>query len=118
MNNGEIECENVHNVDNSPKCCETENNMDNGSVMGSKDDNNELYKSTYKFVTTQKSDDLNRELDFVPTIATKDGNEFVIFDEKPVQNGSLRWNLTVCGHFVGMKMLYNELKYNLMRVWG
>ncbi|PWA62462.1 DUF4283 domain-containing protein [Artemisia annua] len=89
-----------------------------GITKGSKEDNNELRKPTYASVTTKKSDDLNRDLDFVPTIVIEDGHDFVIFDEELVQNGSLRWNLTVCGHFVGMKMLYNELKYNLMRVWG
>ena len=49
-----FECENVHNVDNvnnSPKCCENENNIDNGSVKRSKDDNNELHKPTYASVT-------------------------------------------------------------------
>ena len=65
-------------------------------VNCSKDDNNELHKPTYASVNTKKSDDLNRDLNFVPTIVTKDGNEFVVFDEELVQNGSLRWNLTVC----------------------
>ncbi|GJY63848.1 hypothetical protein Tco_0465308, partial [Tanacetum coccineum] len=50
---------------------------------------------------------LNRNLEFEPTV-TENGAEFVIFDEEMVKTGSLKWNLTVCGHFVGMKMPYNE----------
>ncbi|GKB83822.1 RNA-directed DNA polymerase, eukaryota, reverse transcriptase zinc-binding domain protein [Tanacetum coccineum] len=35
--------------------------------------------------------------------------------EDLVQLGSEKWNLTICGYFVGMKMSYYELKYNLAR---
>ncbi|PWA79019.1 ATPase, F1/V1/A1 complex, alpha/beta subunit, Zinc knuckle CX2CX4HX4C [Artemisia annua] len=31
---------------------------------------------------------------------------------------SRKWMLTLCGHFVGCKMSYYELKYNISRMWG
>ncbi|GJR62663.1 hypothetical protein Tco_1504825 [Tanacetum coccineum] len=60
---------------------------------------------------------LNRNLYFEPTL-TEGDNEFVIFDEELVNHGSLKWKFTICGHFVGMRMSYNELKYKLVRMWS
>ncbi|GKA91848.1 ty3-gypsy retrotransposon protein [Tanacetum coccineum] len=51
-------------------------------------------------------------LDFVTTKVCVDGAEFVIFDEEIVAKGSLKWNLTVCGKFVGCWMYENELRNN------
>ncbi|GKB02678.1 probable L-cysteine desulfhydrase, chloroplastic [Tanacetum coccineum] len=73
-------------------------------------------KGTYAFMASSNAA-LDKTLDFVPTL-NENGNEFVIFDEELVSNESLKWNLNICGHFVGMKMSYNELRYNLVRMWG
>ncbi|GKE44554.1 RNA-directed DNA polymerase, eukaryota, reverse transcriptase zinc-binding domain protein, partial [Tanacetum coccineum] len=34
------------------------------------------------------------------------------------EEGSRKWQLAVCGHFVGCNMPLGELKYNLRRMWG
>ncbi|GJX99348.1 RNA-directed DNA polymerase, eukaryota, reverse transcriptase zinc-binding domain protein [Tanacetum coccineum] len=54
----------------------------------------------------------------VKGVRVKGDSEFVIFDEELVNHGSLKWKFTISGHFVGMKMSYNELKYNLVRMWS
>ncbi|GJQ99422.1 RNA-directed DNA polymerase, eukaryota, reverse transcriptase zinc-binding domain protein [Tanacetum coccineum] len=46
------------------------------------------------------------------------GNEFVIFDEELINDGSKRWQLTLCGFFVGFKMRIGELRYNVKRMWS
>ncbi|GJR37132.1 RNA-directed DNA polymerase, eukaryota, reverse transcriptase zinc-binding domain protein [Tanacetum coccineum] len=73
-------------------------------------------KATYAAMTSNNAL-CSRNLDYEPTLNEGD-NEFVIFDEEMVNQGSLKWKFTVCGHFVGMKMSYNELKYNLVRMWS
>ncbi|GJX78366.1 hypothetical protein Tco_0325177 [Tanacetum coccineum] len=64
-------------------------------------------KPAYDSIASQNNAESSRKLDFEPTLI-ENGNKFVIFDEELVENGSLKWKLTVCGHFVGMKMPYNE----------
>ncbi|GJW94747.1 hypothetical protein Tco_0174419 [Tanacetum coccineum] len=57
-----------------------------------------------------KHDDLPKNLNYVPTLITESGNEVVIFDEVLVNKGSERWNLTLCGQFVGFDMNIRELR--------
>ncbi|PWA54185.1 hypothetical protein CTI12_AA436950 [Artemisia annua] len=58
------------------------------------------------------------------TVSDKDdgdkltNTEFVIFDEEIVIEGSMKWELSACGYFVGWKMTMLELSYNLFRMWG
>nr|GEV45554.1 hypothetical protein [Tanacetum cinerariifolium] len=82
-------------------------------------ENTRIHYSTnsYAAITSKNNNDTNKKLDFVPTLV-EDGNEFVIFDEELVKNESEKWNLAICGHFIGMRMPYLELKYNLVRMWG
>ena len=35
-----------------------------------------------------------------------------------IDEGCKKWELTLCGYFVGHKMSINELRYNLRRMWG
>ncbi|GKD79273.1 RNA-directed DNA polymerase, eukaryota, reverse transcriptase zinc-binding domain protein [Tanacetum coccineum] len=39
-------------------------------------------------------------------------------NEELVEEGSKKWKLTLCGYFVGYKMSYMELRYNLFKMWG
>ncbi|GKC47082.1 RNA-directed DNA polymerase, eukaryota, reverse transcriptase zinc-binding domain protein [Tanacetum coccineum] len=81
------------------------------------DDN--LSKSSHSsYASVVKNDDIPNSLDFIPTVITETGNEVVIFDEEIVKQGSERWCLTVCGHFVGYDMYISELRYNIRRMWG
>ncbi|GKA73645.1 RNA-directed DNA polymerase, eukaryota, reverse transcriptase zinc-binding domain protein, partial [Tanacetum coccineum] len=73
-------------------------------------------KATYSSMTSNNVL-INRNLDYEPTL-TEGDSEFVIFYEGLVNHGSLKWKFTICGHFVSMKMPYNELKYNLVRMWS
>nr|GEY05018.1 hypothetical protein [Tanacetum cinerariifolium] len=61
---------------------------------------------------------LDNKLILIPTEIGNDGAEVVIFDDEIVREGSKKWEFTVCGYFVGYKMSYQELKYNLFRMWG
>nr|GEX84792.1 zinc knuckle CX2CX4HX4C [Tanacetum cinerariifolium] len=64
------------------------------------------------------NNDVNRILFEKPTEVDGDGNEFVVFDDAINNKGCKRWDLTLCGHFVGHQMSINELRYNLQRMWG
>ena len=46
------------------------------------------------------------------------GIETVLFDEEIVQKGSIKWQTTLCGYFVGQNMSFNELRYHIRRMWG
>nr|GEU79134.1 RNA-directed DNA polymerase, eukaryota, reverse transcriptase zinc-binding domain protein [Tanacetum cinerariifolium] len=47
----------------------------------------------------------------------ENGIEVVVFDDVMLAEGSKRWDLTLCGFFVGYNMSINELRYNLRRMW-
>ncbi|GKB78677.1 RNA-directed DNA polymerase, eukaryota, reverse transcriptase zinc-binding domain protein [Tanacetum coccineum] len=83
-----IECNsNVEKVENSP-------NRENA------------VNKTYANIV--KHDDLPKNLNYIPTLITDSGNEVVIFDEDLVSKGSERWNLNLCGQFVGYVMNIHE----------
>ncbi|GJY17725.1 G-type lectin S-receptor-like serine/threonine-protein kinase [Tanacetum coccineum] len=44
--------------------------------------------------------------------------EFVIFDEEIVTEGSKKWELSACGYFVGYRMSIQELRYHIYRMWS
>ncbi|GJY49347.1 hypothetical protein Tco_0439303 [Tanacetum coccineum] len=74
--------------------------------------NNEVFpkQNLNTYASMVKVDDIPKELDFIPTVITEDGNEVVIFDEEIIKKGSERWCLTICGQFVGYDMHINELR--------
>ncbi|GKB34272.1 zinc knuckle CX2CX4HX4C containing protein [Tanacetum coccineum] len=45
------------------------------------------------------------------------GQEFVIFDDELVKEGSKKWEMSACGYFVGYRMYMQELNYHLYRMW-
>ncbi|GJT95057.1 retrovirus-related pol polyprotein from transposon TNT 1-94 [Tanacetum coccineum] len=45
-------------------------------------------------------------------------DKVVIIDEALVSKGSERWNLTLCGQFIGHVMNIHELRYNIRRMWS
>ncbi|GJX35106.1 RNA-directed DNA polymerase, eukaryota, reverse transcriptase zinc-binding domain protein, partial [Tanacetum coccineum] len=59
-----------------------------------------------------------QKLYLIPIEFRDDGSEVVVFDEEIMEEGSKKWSLTMCGYFVGYKMSYQELAYNLFRMWG
>lgn len=68
-------------------------------------------------VTKSTTTEYMNKLSLIP-VEIEEGREVVIFDEDLVMEGSRKWMLTLCGHFVGCKMSYYELKYNISRMWG
>ncbi|GJS12272.1 RNA-directed DNA polymerase, eukaryota, reverse transcriptase zinc-binding domain protein [Tanacetum coccineum] len=63
------------------------------------------------------SSEYKSELELIP-IGVEEAREVVVFDEVIVSKGRKKWDLTLCGYFVGYKMHYGELKYNLSKMWG
>ncbi|PWA49001.1 hypothetical protein CTI12_AA485930 [Artemisia annua] len=82
--------------------------VNDNDLVKTKVDMNKGVKSTY-------ADKFDNKLEFIPTEVDKDGRERVIFEEELVQEGCQKWKMTLCGYFVGYKMPYAELKYNLFR---
>nr|GEV63952.1 RNA-directed DNA polymerase, eukaryota, reverse transcriptase zinc-binding domain protein [Tanacetum cinerariifolium] len=41
----------------------------------------------------------------------------VVFDEALVEKGSEKWEMVICGYFVGYRMTVQELNYHLYRMW-
>ncbi|GKC50269.1 RNA-directed DNA polymerase, eukaryota, reverse transcriptase zinc-binding domain protein [Tanacetum coccineum] len=66
------------------------------------------YKTYAKIVAPNDSENDNK-LSLIP-MCIEEGKEVVVFDEEIVREGSRKWALTLCGHFVGCKMSYFELR--------
>ncbi|GJY76477.1 RNA-directed DNA polymerase, eukaryota, reverse transcriptase zinc-binding domain protein [Tanacetum coccineum] len=58
------------------------------------------------------------KLNFMPTGLNELGNEVVVFDEELVEIGSKKWQLTLCGYFMGHRLSFPEVRYHLKRMWG
>ncbi|GJV78567.1 RNA-directed DNA polymerase, eukaryota, reverse transcriptase zinc-binding domain protein [Tanacetum coccineum] len=69
---------------------------------------------------SKENDDIKEVNAVRKTFAKIDENgvEVVVFDDVMVAEGIKRWDLTLCGFFVGHKMAVNELRYNLRRMWS
>ncbi|GJW58496.1 RNA-directed DNA polymerase, eukaryota, reverse transcriptase zinc-binding domain protein [Tanacetum coccineum] len=122
-NNKELSKENVEEANSSSYDNGVSNN-NTEKVSEPKDDVNkndkEMESNIYKtFANMMRSDNDENEnkLNQIP-LCVEDGREVVILDEELVKEGSRKWSLTLCGHFVGYKMTYYELRYNLVRMWG
>ncbi|GJS17916.1 RNA-directed DNA polymerase, eukaryota, reverse transcriptase zinc-binding domain protein [Tanacetum coccineum] len=63
-------------------------------------------------------DEINKNLNYMPTVTNDTGTEVIVFDEMLVRKASERWNLTASGYFVAYKMPPYELRYNIRRMWG
>ncbi|GKE79467.1 RNA-directed DNA polymerase, eukaryota, reverse transcriptase zinc-binding domain protein, partial [Tanacetum coccineum] len=63
-------------------------------------------------------DNGNNKLCHVPTVINENGQEFVIFDDELVKEGSKKWEMSACGYFIGYRMSIQELSYHLYRMWG
>ncbi|GJW16818.1 zinc knuckle CX2CX4HX4C containing protein, partial [Tanacetum coccineum] len=73
---------------------------------------------SYASATIKNQTAVDKKLFVIPTEMECDGSEVVVFNEDMIAEGSKRWELTVCGYFVGYSMSVNELRYNLRRMWG
>ncbi|GJY99384.1 zinc knuckle CX2CX4HX4C containing protein [Tanacetum coccineum] len=82
------------------------------------DDNIHKNSRSFAGVTGNNFMVFYKKLKEIPTELDENGNEFVVFDEILVAEGSKKWEKTLCGYFVGYRMSVNELRYNLRRMWG
>ncbi|GKD27441.1 RNA-directed DNA polymerase, eukaryota, reverse transcriptase zinc-binding domain protein, partial [Tanacetum coccineum] len=67
---------------------------------------------------TQNVLECDKSFECIPTEIDENGVEVVVFDDVMVAEGCKRWDLTLCGFFVGYRMSVNELRYNLRRMWS
>lgn len=80
--------------------------------------NKKIVNAKLSFACIVKNNtEYNNTLELIPT-RTEEGREVVIFEEEFVIEGSKKWELTLCGYFIGFRMQYAEIKYNLSRMWG
>ncbi|GKG36566.1 zinc knuckle CX2CX4HX4C containing protein, partial [Tanacetum coccineum] len=61
---------------------------------------------------------VDKKLFVIPIEMECDGSKIVVFNEEMIAEGSKRWEMTICGYFVGYRMSVNELRFNLRRMWG
>ncbi|GJW17456.1 RNA-directed DNA polymerase, eukaryota, reverse transcriptase zinc-binding domain protein [Tanacetum coccineum] len=87
-----------------------------GSVE--KDFTKEGMNTSYANSLTKNLNGKGNQLFSIPTGVNCKGEEVVLFDEEFVKERSEKWNLIVCGYFVGCRMSVNELKYHTRRMWG
>ncbi|GJS99851.1 RNA-directed DNA polymerase, eukaryota, reverse transcriptase zinc-binding domain protein [Tanacetum coccineum] len=90
--------------------------IDNEGEEGDKSNGNNHKSVTYAKMVGQ--DEVPKTLSYIPTLTTDDGVEVVVFDEMLVKKGSERWNVTICGQFVGFQMHISEMRYNIRRMWS
>ncbi|GJT89551.1 RNA-directed DNA polymerase, eukaryota, reverse transcriptase zinc-binding domain protein [Tanacetum coccineum] len=102
-------------VEGTDMATESDNSR-NSQNADSQKDNDEGKKFSYAKIVNNSS--LDNKLNLIPTEVNDDGIEVVIFDEDIVNEGSKKWELIVCGYFVGYKMPYQEMRYNITRMWG
>ncbi|GJY29500.1 zinc knuckle CX2CX4HX4C containing protein [Tanacetum coccineum] len=75
-------------------------------------------RKTFVEATVQNMMECDKTLECIPTKIYENGVEVIMFDDSMVAEGSKRWDLTLCGFFVGHRMSVNELRYNLRRMWS
>ncbi|GKA34928.1 RNA-directed DNA polymerase, eukaryota, reverse transcriptase zinc-binding domain protein [Tanacetum coccineum] len=88
--------------------CQTRENIVGSQGSNSQKGDKEGSKVSYAKIVNNNS--LDNKLDLIPTEINEDGIEVVIFDEEIVSERSKKWELTVCGYFVGYKTSYQELR--------
>ncbi|GJZ62669.1 zinc knuckle CX2CX4HX4C containing protein [Tanacetum coccineum] len=82
------------------------------------DNSEKEVKKSYAAATFKAEHLIDNKLKTIQTEVDENGNEFVIFDDEMIKEGSKKWQLTLCGYFVGCKMHINELRYNIRRMWS
>ncbi|GJY22645.1 RNA-directed DNA polymerase, eukaryota, reverse transcriptase zinc-binding domain protein [Tanacetum coccineum] len=117
-NRGEMMNEQVEEVIMDPRVNTSKDSNEDVIDCESKKESvqNEEHKSSY--ASKAKCMTYDNKLSHIPTSTNEDGSVFMIFDKEIVQEGSKKWEFTVCGFYVGYKMLVQELRFNLCRMWG
>ncbi|GJT26179.1 RNA-directed DNA polymerase, eukaryota, reverse transcriptase zinc-binding domain protein [Tanacetum coccineum] len=78
----------------------------------------ENVKVSYAKMITSNYIEIDKKLCYIPTTIGENSFDVAIFDEELVNSGSSKWKLTGCGYFVGAKMNFYGLRYNLRKMQG
>ncbi|GKE09151.1 hypothetical protein Tco_1412702 [Tanacetum coccineum] len=70
--------------------------------------NDNSVKQSYAHAVTKLEQLIDNKPNSVPTEIDENGNEFVIFDDELIKDGSRKWQLTLCGYFMGHNMSVYE----------
>nr|GEX16431.1 hypothetical protein [Tanacetum cinerariifolium] len=91
-----------------------ERNTTNGISIGDKGS----VKKPFSFMSALTGDKVsgNNKLRYVAGSVNRSGREVAKID-LVIEDGSIKWNMTVIGHFVGYRMSYKEIMGNLRRMW-
>ncbi|GJU16144.1 hypothetical protein Tco_1144110 [Tanacetum coccineum] len=76
-----------------------------------------IRKPSYVSKLLNSKENGDNKLCHVPTVINESGQEFVIFDDELVKEGSKKWEMSACGYFVGYRMYMQELNYHLYMMW-
>ncbi|GJT68150.1 ATPase, F1/V1/A1 complex, alpha/beta subunit [Tanacetum coccineum] len=108
---GEVSSDNGHKMVNTDVIEEmVEKSVVGSQTWGSGSDGKKL-------ADIIKGNKLDNKLINVPTEDCGNGDGIVIFDDEIIELGSQKWNLTVCGQFIGCSMGFNEARYHIRRMW-
>ncbi|PWA81906.1 RNA-directed DNA polymerase, eukaryota, Reverse transcriptase zinc-binding domain protein [Artemisia annua] len=75
-------------------------------------------QNPYVNVVLKNEARIDNHLIYIAPKISEEGIETVQFDVEIVQKGSIKWQTTLCGYFVGQNMSFNELRYHIRRMWG
>ncbi|GKE51178.1 zinc knuckle CX2CX4HX4C containing protein [Tanacetum coccineum] len=64
-----------------------------------KDHHGSADKKSYAYATSKLIHLVDNKLNEIPTETDENGNEFVIFNDEMVKDGSRKWQFTLCGYF-------------------
>ncbi|GJY23868.1 RNA-directed DNA polymerase, eukaryota, reverse transcriptase zinc-binding domain protein [Tanacetum coccineum] len=64
-----------------------------------KDHHGSADKKSYAYATSKLIHLVDNKLNEIPTKTDENGNEFVIFNDEMVKDGSRKWQFTLCGYF-------------------
>jgi hypothetical protein len=110
--------EKVNEITNDNEILNKVNNELSVDPKLNNDNVNKTGNEAKSFANTVKANSVfDNKLCLIPTVE-KDGRDVVVFEEDLVIEGSKKWEHTLCGYFVGYKMQYAEIKYNIGRMWG
>lgn len=96
------------------KDCVGNGNKDNEMITNAQSKN---VNKTFASTVMKDLVNMDNKLSMIPT-EDEEGREVVIFDEEIVVEVCKKWDRKLCVYFVGYKMSYQEIKYNLGRMWG
>ncbi|GJS35094.1 RNA-directed DNA polymerase, eukaryota, reverse transcriptase zinc-binding domain protein, partial [Tanacetum coccineum] len=96
----------IHNMPDEIKSPEKQNSNITEPKSHKLNEGGVLRKS---FVFTVAENIIDNKLKLIPT-GMNDEREVVMFDDEILHEGLKKWQLTLCGHFVGYKMSYVELR--------